>query len=188
MYSDIIMSLSMKRTTFILPLSVLAEKVIMQFDYQYLQIKPCSQQIKQEIIINYIVSAIRLNLLRKLNPTVRSPDGYLNYTNENLLGDISLIWEVELTNAEINIKWICGYEELLEGILTGGAFNDFNVWTISKQSSQYIIECQGDFRILEWERDHMNNGKYSPNYSKRTIDDISDFAEINDFILKNLKS
>lgn len=38
--------------------------------------------------------------------------------------------------------------------------NTFNMWTLEKLHSIYILEDLGDIRLVQWEAEHIVNGKY----------------------------
>ena len=40
--------------------------------------------------------------------------------------------------------------------------NTFNIWTLERVHSVYILEDLGDMRITQWESEHIVNGKYVP--------------------------
>lgn len=53
------------------------------------------------------------------------------------------------------------FQEHLNQVYDALGENPYHTWTINKtKKNLYALESLGDFRILEWERDHMRNGKY----------------------------
>lgn len=46
---------------------------------------------------------------------------------------------------------------IIEGRVNG---SEFDIWTIVKVNNIYVLEYLGDYRILEWEKDHLVDGRY----------------------------
>lgn len=49
---------------------------------------------------------------------------------------------------------------LLDKVRTLVKVNPYASWNLSKRQGLWILEDLGDFRILEWEKDHMVDGVY----------------------------
>lgn len=54
------------------------------------------------------------------------------------------------------------YKNLFTVIKNAIKPNTFDLWIIERKGPIYILRNLGDFRILEWERDHIKDGKYVP--------------------------
>jgi len=70
-------------------------------------------------------------------------------------------------------KYDLSYEQLVETIENLYSYNNifnqidkyvmpetFDCWVIEKKGHIYVLENLGDYRIMEWETDHVIDGKY----------------------------
>lgn len=81
----------------------------------------------------------------------------LNYNDDRAFIDVFIDRYIAL----FGDRWAV---QLMEHICTG----EYGIWEAEvSQAQELVLTYQGDYRILEWEREHMRGGKYHANPIRR---------------------
>jgi hypothetical protein len=176
----------MKRRACILPLSGLTNEIVDLLDYRYVQKNKCTKTMKCSLVLSYLVSRIQIKLNDLMDPLVCYPSGSLADNNERLLKNIATIWSVDMDEVETHIKNISAFEHILDSVVLDPDRNSFDTWVISCRDPEWVVECLGDYRILEWASEHIHNGEYVPGNGIKVQNEQEDFYDANNFILTEM--
>lgn len=107
-----------------------------------------------------LCKSYRVDIELNLNKLIR---------NQGIINTIVSPWEefadkysVDLIDLENKINDLHAYKYYINIINNEMASNDFDIWILSKQGSLYLFEYLYDFRINQWEKEHVRNDKFIP--------------------------
>lgn len=105
-----------------------------------------------------IIGEVQVELNTRLNLLIR----HLYHQSASVawvkLGEKYNIDTSNLTNVIVALH---SYNRVRDFINYNIPDHTFDIWMVSKIDYRFAIEYVGDYRILEWSRDHIKNGRYT---------------------------
>lgn len=118
----------------------------------------------QDDLPTLLVNVVRSCIEERMNPIARGGKGFMpvDYHTDNYAEKYEM-------QPSMFSSFIMDHIHMMDLImdvdkLTAG--QPWMLWEITFKGSAIIVSSLGDFRILEWERDHMEDGKYVNTLSK----------------------
>lgn len=82
--------------------------------------------------------------------------------NSNPYYIFSIQFNLDAIALENAINKMMSYRYLTDKINVAMGAETFDIWTLNKQVGYYEFKCEGDFRVLTFEKEHIHNGRYIP--------------------------
>ena len=107
----------------------------------------------------FLVKCIEDAIETNMHPLIRN----VNKNNSSLNSSIAANYlHIDSFALELALKETYTYKLLIDYINRVVGQNTFNIWVLDKFGMSYCLKSLGDYRIIEWERDHVRNNKYIP--------------------------
>lgn len=157
---------------YVIDLAKLANEIVMILKLRYL---PTDYFISQlisgtKVNITYtftkdleevLLLTFRIQIEGRLNKLIGGSNIGSRYSL-NTFSNFSKKYNLDEITIKRFIEGMSGYVTITDLIDSVIEPDSFNVWIISKLLAQYVLESIGDYRILEWEKDHIVDGRYVP--------------------------
>lgn len=162
----------MKNETILLPLSLYAEEINFSLNLKYYQNLNVRKELEE-----FLKLFVEYELEKRLKSFIRKPNNLNNRVY--ILKQIAYVYSVYSLDDFIEVVTNnVIYLNLLNLLNTRSHCGEFDTWALQKIKNHYAMIYIGDFRILEWEVDHVWDGVYhnSPRCcSRRNSEETEDF-------------
>lgn len=109
---------------------------------------------KVEVLTEIIYLLFKTEIEDRIHPHIR------NKYWGNLLDTLLLELTVSPDSLKKTIMEMLFFKEYIRIIHVEIPENSYDIWGLNKITAYYLFEYIGDYRIIEWESDHVRNGRY----------------------------
>lgn len=174
----------MSRPVCILPLITLSEEITSTLNYRFTNVGKIPHKEVEGLVLKYLIGEIRDTLDGCLNPLIA------NFLRTNAQVECYEILELlgsnfkgNPNNVEVIKKLIsrmspfhCALNEIINSVEEDG----FDIWTINQIGSCHVVEYVGNYKMMEWEREHIVDGKYVSHKYMGEVSQDEEYEEINE--------
>ena len=111
-----------------------------------------------EVIEGLILKELKKSIEYNLNPVIRD----MRVIDVRCYDECSFVLDIDQIDLELIVDSSISFLYLRSAIDKAMGVETFNLWNIAVVRGMTVLENLGDFRILQWEKEHLRNGKYVP--------------------------